>query len=152
PGDTDVLAAARADLDEVLAPKVHGTVHLDELTREESLDFFVLFSSIAAHVGDFGQGSYAAANRFLDAYAHHREALRAEGARHGGSISIDWPYWDEGGMLGHIERDATSKALYFDHSGLRGLGTAEGIRALMAILASDETQVVVAKGERGKIE
>lgn len=151
-GSAGVMEAGQAEFDAVLAPKLHGTVHLDELTQQDPLDFFVLFSSIAAYVGDFGQGSYAAANRFLDAYAHQREALRAEGLRHGRSISINWPYWDEGGMLGDIEQDGTAKTLYYDYSGMRGLRTAEGIRALLTILVSGETQVVVTKGERAKIE
>ncbi|MFB7615013.1 SDR family NAD(P)-dependent oxidoreductase, partial [Kitasatospora sp. NPDC056181] len=151
-GSLGVMEADQAEFDAVLAPKLHGTVHLDELTGQDPLDFFVLFSSIAAHVGDFGQGSYAAANRFLDAYAHQREALRAEGLRHGRSISVNWPYWDEGGMLGDIEQDGTAKTLYYDYSGMRGLRTAEGIQALLKILVSGETQVVVTKGERAKIE
>jgi len=119
-GGPSLLNATTDEFRRVLAPKTQGTVHLDELTRHEPLDFFVLFSSIAAHVGDFGQGSYAAANRFLDAYAHHREALRSAGLRHGRSIAIDWPYWDEGGMLGDLDEDGTAKALYHDYSGCAG--------------------------------
>ncbi|QUX26970.1 SDR family NAD(P)-dependent oxidoreductase [Nocardiopsis akebiae] len=151
-GGTAVTDVDRAGFEAVLSPKLHGTVHLDELTADDPLDFFVLFSSIAAYVGDFGQGAYAAANRFLDGYAHQREALRSEGSRHGRSVSINWPYWDEGGMLGELAEDGAAKTLYHDYSGLRGLGTEEGIRALLRILASDETQVVVTKGERRRIE
>ncbi|MGJ7907985.1 SDR family NAD(P)-dependent oxidoreductase [Actinopolyspora sp. H202] len=149
---TPVLDVDRAGLAAVLAPKLRGTVHLDELTVVDSLDFFVAFSSIAAYVGDFGQGSYAAANRFLDGYVQHREGLREEGLRHGRSLSINWPYWDDGGMLGELAEDGAAKALYYDYSGLRGLRTEEGIEALLRILASGETQVMVTKGERPKIE
>ncbi|MFG3393915.1 SDR family NAD(P)-dependent oxidoreductase [Streptomyces parvus] len=151
-GGTPVTEVDRDGLRAVLAPKLDGTAHLDELTAEDRLDFFCLFSSIAAYVGDFGQGGYAAANRFLDAYAEHRETLRAEGRRHGRSISVNWPYWTEGGMLGELAEDGAAKTLYHDYSGLRGLRTDEGIQALLRILASDETQVVVTKGERPKIE
>ncbi|WP_149551169.1 SDR family NAD(P)-dependent oxidoreductase [Streptomyces marokkonensis] len=151
-GGTGVMDVDWADFEGVLAPKTHGTVHLDELTAEDPLDFFLAFSSIAAYVGDFGQGSYAAANRFLDGYVRHREELRAQGLRHGRSVSVNWPYWDEGGMLGELAEDGPEKTLYRDHSGMRGLLTEEGIGALLEILTSDETQVVVTKGERRKIE
>ena len=151
-GGTGVMEVDWAGFEAVLAPKMYGTVQLDELTAADPLDFFFMFSSIAAYVGDFGQGSYAAANRFLDGYVQHREELRAQGLRHGRSISVNWPYWDEGGMLGELAEDGPSKTLYYDHSGLRGLRTEEGIGALLQILMSDETQVIVTKGERRKIE
>ncbi|MEU5718128.1 SDR family NAD(P)-dependent oxidoreductase [Streptomyces sp. NPDC020403] len=151
-GGTGVMEADWAGFEAVLAPKTHGTVHLDELTAADPLDFFLMFSSIAAYVGDFGQGSYAAANRFLDGYVQHREELRAQGLRNGRSISVNWPYWDEGGMLGELAEEGPAKTLYRDHSGMRGLRTEEGIGALLRILMSDETQVVVTKGERQKIE
>src|SRR5207249_4775060 len=36
----------------VLAPKMQGAVALDQALREEKVDFFVLFSSLAAELGD----------------------------------------------------------------------------------------------------
>ena len=151
-GETPVTDVNVHQLRADLAPKMQGTVHLDELTADEPLDFFVAFSSIAAYVGDFGRGSYAAGNRFLDGYMHYREELRAVGARSGRSLSINWPYWQEGGMLAEIAHDGAAKKLYHDYSGLRGLQTREGISALMRLLAAGEPQVVVAKGERHKVE
>ncbi|MCQ1581991.1 SDR family NAD(P)-dependent oxidoreductase, partial [Streptomyces parvus] len=151
-GGTGVMEADWADFEGVLAPKTRGTVHLDELTAGQPLDFFVVFSSIAAYVGDFGRGSYAAANRFLDGYVRHREELRTQGLRRGRSVSVNWPYWEEGGMLGELAEDGPAKTLYHDHSGMRGLQTEEGIGALLAILESGENQVLVTKGDRKKIE
>lgn len=78
-------AVARA----VLAPKVTGTLLLDELCGE--LDFMVLFSSIAAITTDLGLSDYAGANAFLDAFAHRR-------SRRGRTLSINWPAWSEVGM------------------------------------------------------
>jgi len=43
------------EIKEVLSPKIIGTVNLDEVTREEPLDFFVMFSSMAAILGNIGQ-------------------------------------------------------------------------------------------------
>ncbi|MCP3137629.1 type I polyketide synthase [Pyxidicoccus xibeiensis] len=74
----------------VLAPKVAGAVHLDELTRQRPLDFFVSFSSIAALLGNAGQGAYAAANSFLDAFA---ATQRARGLP---ALTVSWGTWQVG--------------------------------------------------------
>lgn len=74
----------------VLAPKVAGAVHLDELTRQRPLDFFVSFSSIAALLGNAGQGAYAAANAFLDAFA---ATQRARGLP---ALTVSWGTWQVG--------------------------------------------------------
>jgi len=57
------LADLPADaLGEMLRPKVDGTRVLHELTRDQTLDFFVLFSSTAALWGSRELAHYAAAN------------------------------------------------------------------------------------------
>ncbi len=82
-----------ADLDldtllEMFQPKVTGTWLLHEFTRDHDLDFFVLFSSTTALWGSSLLGHYAAANAFLDSFAHQR---RASGLP---ALSINWGTWD----------------------------------------------------------
>ncbi|PTL78226.1 type I polyketide synthase [Vitiosangium sp. GDMCC 1.1324] len=84
-------------LGRVLAPKVDGAWILHELTREDLLDFFVLFSSISAVWGSAGVGHYAAANAFLDALAAHRHALGLTAS------SIDWGLWSGRGAASDAE-------------------------------------------------
>ncbi|MGD2089535.1 MAG: SDR family NAD(P)-dependent oxidoreductase [Candidatus Aminicenantes bacterium] len=78
---------------QVLAPKVKGTLVLDELVRALKLDFFVLCSSLVSLYGGFGQVDYCAANAFLDAFAHHVSS-RGEPF----TVSINWGVWTEVGM------------------------------------------------------
>lgn len=58
----------------VTAPKVEGTMNLHAASLEQNrpLDFFVMFSSQNGTHGWHGQGNYAAANTFLDAFLHYR--------------------------------------------------------------------------------
>jgi hypothetical protein len=42
------------EMSAVLAPKVQGTIHLDELMREDDLDFFVIFSLLVSVAGNAG--------------------------------------------------------------------------------------------------
>ncbi|WP_302138317.1 type I polyketide synthase [Halomonas alkalicola] len=58
----------------VLAPKIDGARHLDALTRDAELDFFVLYSSATTLFGNPGQASYVAANHWLEALAASRRA------------------------------------------------------------------------------
>ncbi|EAW16804.1 putative hybrid NRPS/PKS enzyme [Aspergillus fischeri NRRL 181] len=59
-------------LNNTLAPKVDGSKILDEIFQNDSLDFFVLFSSLASIIGNAGQSNYHAANMFLSGLAANR--------------------------------------------------------------------------------
>ncbi|KAI8946246.1 hypothetical protein F4801DRAFT_77015 [Xylaria longipes] len=61
-----------SQLRETLAPKVDGSLHLDELFSDDTLDFFVFFSSMAYVAGNRGQSAYTAANAFMASLAAHR--------------------------------------------------------------------------------
>ncbi len=74
----------------VLQPKVSGGWNLHRATRDLDLDFFVLYSSVAATLGAPGQSNYAAANAFLDGLAWLR---RSEGLA---ATSVAWGPWSVG--------------------------------------------------------
>jgi len=71
------------------APKVYGAWHLHQATAGQPLDWFCSFSSAAALVGSPGQGAYAAANSWLDAFTHWRRAQDLP------ATSIAWGPWAE---------------------------------------------------------
>lgn len=82
----------------VFRAKVVGGWLLHSLTEEDRLDFFVMFSSAASMLGSGGQGSYAAANAFLDGLSHYRHAQGVP------ALSINWGPWAEVGMAAPGER------------------------------------------------
>ena len=120
------------DFTTVLSPKVIGALNLHELTATSELDFFVMFSSVSALVGNPGQANYAAANAGMDAIAHD---LRSQGRP---ALSINWGPWAQIGMAADATRGGR-----LDDMGLRSLSTADGLATLSQELAGDETQVSV---------
>ncbi|KAH9905503.1 hypothetical protein F4778DRAFT_803016 [Xylariomycetidae sp. FL2044] len=86
-----------AEFEKTLRPKVDGTVFLDEVFNNRDLDFFVVFSSLAAVSGNMGQTAYAAANAFMCSLVAGRRMRGLAGS------SINMP-----GIvgLGYLNRDS----------------------------------------------
>jgi polyketide synthase PksN len=145
--DNYLVNKPTAEWQEVLAPKVAGIQYLDLASREVSLDFFVLFSSVTGALGNAGQADYATANAFMDEYAQYRNELVAKGERKGHTLSINWPLWQEGGM--QVDRE-TEHYLY-DSFGMTPLATQPGITALYHALSLGQPQVMVIAGNRNRI-
>ncbi len=100
-GDGIIELKDRATAQEVLAPKIKGTLVLDEVLRDTKLDFLLLCSSIASIFGSIGQVDYTAANAFLDAFASARRDSAGNRA-----IAVNWDRWDEVGMA--VDKMATA--------------------------------------------
>ncbi|WP_405194522.1 SDR family NAD(P)-dependent oxidoreductase [Streptomyces anulatus] len=140
--DAYVFTKDASDLRTVLAPKVDGVLHLDAASRGLTLDFFVAFSSVAGVFGGAGQSDYAAANAFLDAFAHHRQALVDIGERTGRTRAVSWPLWADGGM----SVDAVTLRTMRRDRGWEPLPTEDGLRILGRVLGDAPPHVVVAHG------
>ncbi|WP_339301032.1 SDR family NAD(P)-dependent oxidoreductase [Paenibacillus sp. FSL R5-0623] len=141
--DSLIRYKTESDWQAVLAPKVNGIRNLEEAIGTEALDVLLLFSSGAAVTGNAGQGDYAAANGYMDAYAVNRNARMKRGECQGRTLSINWPLWEEGGM--QLEEEGKQR-LWKQH-GLRPLGTASGVKALYQAWESGSSQVAVAEGK-----
>src|SRR5204862_3927929 len=132
----------------VLSPKVIGVEQLDEASAEIPLDFFVLCSSLSAVLGGVGLVDYATANAYLDAFAHARTAQVQAGERQGKTLSINWPYWEEGGM----QADAEAIQMMQELLGEEPMGTEIGMKTLYQALALGTAQVVVLHGQVERIK
>ncbi len=121
--------------DEVMAAKVKGTLVLEQLLKEYSLDFWVLCSSLSV-LGDFGQVDYCAANAFLDSFAHQQQL---EGRP---VVSINWATWKEVGMA--VDNDLPADLQSAREEELRkGLTNQEGMDAFQRIVNQSFAQVLV---------
>ncbi|WP_437611746.1 SDR family NAD(P)-dependent oxidoreductase [Sorangium sp. So ce834] len=131
--DDGMLADQDASrLSAVLSPKVRGAWNLHSETRHMPLDFFVLFSSVASLLGPPGQGSYAAANAFMDALAHLR---RAEGLP---AQSVNWGPWSGGGMAGKLGEAHKARLA---RRGIGALPPSEAVALLGRAMSRGETQL-----------
>jgi NADP-dependent 3-hydroxy acid dehydrogenase YdfG len=71
--DDDLLVLrTQSAMEDVLAPKVYGTLVLEEATKDDDLDLFVVLSSTSTVTAPVGQVDYVAANSFLNAFAQAR--------------------------------------------------------------------------------
>ncbi|HEY9131208.1 MAG TPA: type I polyketide synthase, partial [Dyella sp.] len=140
--DSFLIKKTPQQLREVFSAKVAGTLNLDEASAEIALDCFIVFSSITGAIGNVGQADYAAANAFMDAFAHRRAEMVVQGRRFGHTLSIDWPLWDEGGM----QVDSATRDYMLREIGMAPLPTDRGCVALAQALSSESPQVLVVEG------
>src|SRR5665213_3451600 len=119
----------------VLAPKLTGAENLDRLTRDDPLDWFLLYSSATTMLGAPGQGSYVAANAALEGLARWSNA-------HGlPSLAVAWGPIADAGVLAAKEdaREALSRRL-----AATPMAAAQALDALPALWASGLDTVALA--------
>jgi acyl transferase domain-containing protein/NADPH:quinone reductase-like Zn-dependent oxidoreductase/NAD(P)-dependent dehydrogenase (short-subunit alcohol dehydrogenase family)/ubiquinone/menaquinone biosynthesis C-methylase UbiE/acyl carrier protein len=118
--------------EKVFASKVTGSLLLHRLTMPDTLDFFVLYSSVAAIFGSPGQGNHVAANAFMDTLA----AARTEAGLRG--LSINWGAWEGAGAA--VDHDVTERAR---EAGYGVIDPRGGFMALETALNYRQSQVIV---------
>ncbi|MER6993179.1 amino acid adenylation domain-containing protein [Saccharopolyspora hirsuta] len=131
--DTLLPEMDRQTFDAVHDPKTIGATVLHRQLRDEPLDHFVLFASIASVLTTAGQTNYAAGNAFLDALAHHRRSLGLP------ALSIDWGPWATGMIadLGLVEHYRTNR-------GMSSLSPEAGMDVLERVVDQAPAQLLVA--------
>lgn len=138
--DKRMVEMGEEEFHDVLAPKVHGAWLLHQLTKNEPLDFFVVYSSIVSIIGRLGQANYAAANAFLDGLAHY---LRTEGVP---ALSINWGPWDRVGMFARL-----GLTEHGEKTGVFPISPEQGLDAMALLLNRDVAQATAIKADWSKL-
>lgn len=132
--DQFLAAQSQESFSRVYDVKVKPAVLLHELTADDPVSDFVLFSSVSAILGNPGQAAYAAANAFLDGLAHHRRALGLP------AIAVDL------GLVGDVGVAADDAVLtqMLVARGLEPLAFAEALERLGCLLEDRPVQCAIA--------
>jgi acyl transferase domain-containing protein/surfactin synthase thioesterase subunit/acyl carrier protein len=116
-----------------LSPKMKGAWNLHLLTRKKALHCFILFSSASTLIGLSGQGSYVAANAFLDGLAYMRRRSGLPG------LSVNWGVISDSGMVA----DDRELERYAREEGFKPLKMKQAIDVFERIHRHDYAQISV---------
>ncbi|WP_272860414.1 type I polyketide synthase [Paracoccus stylophorae] len=97
--DAPILAKTPGHVENVFAPKVHGTEVLDKVFPDGSVGRMVVFSSTSTATAPAGQVDYVAANEFLNAWAKSRAGGKTV------VTAINWGIWTGVGMAAEALAD-----------------------------------------------
>ncbi|MBU3198524.1 amino acid adenylation domain-containing protein [Clostridium estertheticum] len=114
----------------VLRPKIQGTWLLDNLSKDDNLDFFVLFSSGVSITGLLGQGDYTAANSYLDSFSDYRNM---QGRK---TLTINWTGWKDVGM-------SVDNNVNVENAILKPMSSSEAISAFEEVLNCGAERVII---------
>jgi thioesterase domain-containing protein/NAD(P)-dependent dehydrogenase (short-subunit alcohol dehydrogenase family)/acyl carrier protein len=123
--DGPLMLKTPAEVEEVFAPKLHGTQVLHRLFPDGSIDLMVVFSSTSTVTGPAGQIDYVAANEYLNAFAKSRAGGKTK------VVALNWGIWTGVGMAAEALADRTGRvaapmvpvaAPMLDEAGFDGAG------------------------------
>ncbi|MBL1065955.1 type I polyketide synthase [Streptomyces sp. 7-21] len=139
--DAPLAELSDEDARAVLTAKLTSGCVLDSLTRGRDLDFFVVFSSAAALVGNLRQAAYAAANTGLEALVHRRRRDGLPG------LAVQFGALSGTGYLRRTGREEEMAAV-----GLGGVSAQEALSALDDLLdRGDQASVAVGRFDWGRM-
>ena len=98
--DRTIIDKTLDQFETVFHTKVTGLNVLLDATRQDSLNYLVLFSSVAARMGNNGQADYAMANEVLNKIAQQESVTRPDCK----VTAINWGPWDGGMVCSALKR------------------------------------------------
>ncbi|MEP3629887.1 MAG: SDR family NAD(P)-dependent oxidoreductase, partial [Hyphomicrobiales bacterium] len=116
------------DVADVLTPKVRGAFNVDQLTRDDPLDTFLLFSSITTFIGNPGQASYVAANGYLEGLARQRRIAGLP------ALAVGWGAISD---VGYLARNEDVKEAISTRTGTQQFTADQALNALSRLMAMD---------------
>jgi NADPH:quinone reductase-like Zn-dependent oxidoreductase/SAM-dependent methyltransferase/acyl carrier protein len=138
--DAPLSALTHDRMRSVMAPKAYGAWLLHQWTRDIELDCFVMFSSVSSIFGNPAQGSYGAANAFLDSLTHHRRALGLP------ALTVNWGALGGEGYVARNQRVAE----FLARQGTAELSPGEVTALLDSFLKRGVPQVMAIRIDWGK--
>ena len=132
--DSPLSGLDRERIARVLAAKLDGARLLHERTKHLSLDFYIVYSSVASVLGSAGQGNYAAANGFLDGMAQRRKSMGLP------ALSINWGAWEGSGMASAVDAATLRR---WNEQGQFLLDSNSGMASLARAMHRQYAQVMV---------
>jgi acyl carrier protein len=138
--DAPLAALTPERMRAVIAPKAQGAWLLHEATQKMKLDCFVMFSSISSIFGNPAQGNYSAANAFIDALAHHRQALGLP------ALTVNWGVLGGEGYVARNERVAE----FLARQGTTEISPGEATALLESFLRAGSAQTIAIRVDWGK--
>lgn len=127
---------------EVLDPKVKGSIALFNAVKEETLDFMMLFSSTNAFIGNEGQSNYNTACSYQDAIASFLKRQAPFPIK-----VINWSFW---GSIGAVATDAYKKQL--NAKGLLPIEVKEGMELIEKAVVSSTSQITMFKAKKSVLD
>jgi acyl transferase domain-containing protein/NADPH:quinone reductase-like Zn-dependent oxidoreductase/acyl carrier protein len=116
-----------------LAAKVAGARNLDQVTDDDTLDYFVMCSSIATTIGNHGQSAYVAANGYLEGLARSRVAKGLH------ALAVGWgPISD----VGYLSRETDKAKLVSKVTGGVPFTAQQALQALEGLLSTASYPVI----------
>ncbi len=129
-GGTNLAGLTENRIMGMIAPKIFGTYIIDHATRNQELDFFVMYSSISTIFSSSDLPDYAAGNVYMDAYSAYRRKSEP-----GASVTINWATWSETGMS--VDHNFTMDTLF------KAIKTKTGITGLFSVLKNGSGNIVI---------
>lgn len=126
----------------VLSPKIDGAKHLEALTANDTLDFFVVYSSATTLFGNPGQANYVAANHWLEAFAARR---RSQGLP---ATCVRWGAIDD---VGFLARNTRTRDALQERLGGSALRSDDALKVLEQMLLTPGPSLGVLELEWGAL-
>jgi acyl carrier protein/NAD(P)-dependent dehydrogenase (short-subunit alcohol dehydrogenase family) len=131
-GVAELAESSDEQVAEMLRQRILGTSTLHEWTRNRNLDFLIAFSSTSSLLGSLGMTHHAAANQFLDNFAHSRRAQRLS------MLSVTWGAWHEMGSA-----STTAANHPFPQIGLLPMESATALQWMPQLISSSLAHVMI---------
>ena len=111
-----------------LNAKISGAVNLHNVSINDQLDFFVVYSSVTTLWGNPGQAAYVAANHWLEAFTAYRKQLNLP------ATCIRWGAIDD---VGFLQRNENIKSALAKRTGSEAINSADALDFLEKVLVRE---------------